>query len=136
MNPSNGQDESVDRSVDQIGKFDVRWAFFIVGQCVLGVIALTADEGSRAAAKAQGSLLLISVLAVLCSLLLVPRIGLAKVYHAAPIVSLAIGLMSLVFVVDFSLLAKHGMAIGVVSVIVGLFALRNLAAAWGNRFRQ
>ena len=130
------EDDPVDRSVDHLGQFDVGWAFFIAGQLVLGVLALTRERGTPDALKAQGAVLLISILAVLVSLLLVPRIGLAKVFHAAPMVSLVLGIASLVFVIDFPLLAKHGVAIGVVSVMTGLFALRNIAAAWRNRFRR
>ena len=128
------RDDSLGRSADQLGKFDVGWAFVIVFQVVLGILVLT-ERDTRSAGKAQGALLLISVVAILYSLLLVPRIGLAKHFHPTPVVSLVLGVASLMFVIDFSLLAKHGVAIGVVSVMAGLLALRNIAAAWRNRFR-
>src|SRR5687767_5237719 len=136
MNSSERQVESVDEVVQRLGKFDGGWVFVVGSQIVLAIIALTVDRDSPTSGKAQGALLMISALAVLYSLLLVPGIGLAKVFHAAPIVSLTLGVVSLAFIMDFSLFAKHGMAIGVVSVLAGLFALRNIVAVWRTRLRR
>ena len=131
--PHGHEGDPLGETADRLGKFDGGWAFVIVGQLVLAILALTTDKGTPTAAKAQGALLLISTVAILLSLLLVPRVGLARVFHAAPMVSLFLGVASLMFVIDFSLIARHGPVIGGASAVAALFALRNIAAVWRER---
>jgi hypothetical protein len=78
----------------------------------------------------------VTTLAIFLSLVSMPWGGLSKVLHAAPVLSLFLALATIVFVLDFSAIAKNGVRIGAASLVAAALGLKAIVTAWRARRRR
>ena len=132
MSSRQRRDKSRSRSPRRRERLDVQSIALLVCQIGLGVLALTADPGTADATMAQAAIVTLALPVIVASALLMPRPEFTNARRPAAVASLALGVVSLVFLVEPS----RRVYMGPGGILGAFIALLLIVQFWQARSRR